>query len=132
MCRYLHGSNISCGHLYLRNVKTSNYLQSGSTEIIILMSQWINQNNYSQLLRNSSFKNLDSVFLRPSNYVDECMSSSEQIWINVVLYHQLIICSKWVPSEWEGKQLTNASQQSTSNPLTLNKLVCTEQIHQYI
>ncbi len=35
--------------------------------------------------------------------------SSEQIWRNVSsLAHQWIICSEWVPSEWESKQLIKA------------------------
>ncbi len=34
-------------------------------------------------------------------------SSSEQIWRNSItsLAHQWILCSEWVPSEWESKQL---------------------------
>ncbi len=37
--------------------------------------------------------------------VGEMVSSSEQIWRNVAsLAHQWILCSEWVPSEWESKQ----------------------------
>ncbi len=32
------------------------------------------------------------------------------------LAHQWILCSEWVPSEWESKQLINTSHYSTSNP----------------
>ncbi len=32
------------------------------------------------------------------------------------LAHQWILCSEWVPSEWESKHLLKTSQQSTSNP----------------
>ncbi len=32
------------------------------------------------------------------------------------LAHQWILCSEWVPSEWEFKQLIKTSQQSTSKP----------------
>ncbi len=31
--------------------------------------------------------------------------SSEKIWRNITLHYQLILCSEWVPSEWESKQL---------------------------
>ncbi len=34
----------------------------------------------------------------------------------ISLSHQWILCSEWVPSEWESKQLMKTSQQSTSNP----------------
>ncbi len=33
-----------------------------------------------------------------------------------LLAHQWILCSEWVPSEWESKQLIKTSQSSTSNP----------------
>ncbi len=39
--------------------------------------------------------------------VEDFVSSSEQIWRNVALQslaHQWILCSEWVPSEWESKQ----------------------------
>ncbi len=36
--------------------------------------------------------------------VEEFVSSSEQISITS-LAHQWILCSEWVPSEWESKQL---------------------------
>ncbi len=37
--------------------------------------------------------------------VDEFVSSSEQIWRNLVsLAHQRVLCSEWVPSEWESKK----------------------------
>ncbi len=45
--------------------------------------------------------------------VDEFVSSWEQIWRNLALgnlLHQLILCSEWVPSEWESKQLIKTSQ----------------------
>ncbi len=32
------------------------------------------------------------------------------------LVHQWILCSDWLPSEWESKQLIKTSQWSTSNP----------------
>ncbi len=38
------------------------------------------------------------------------VSSSEQIWWNLALDHQWILCSEWVPSEWESKQLIKTSQ----------------------
>ncbi len=31
---------------------------------------------------------------------DEIVSSSEQIWRNLTLHLQWILCSEWVPSEW--------------------------------
>ncbi len=34
-----------------------------------------------------------------------------------------MLCSEWVPSEWESKQLIKTSQQSTSNDLKRQKLV---------
>ncbi len=39
--------------------------------------------------------------------VDEFVSSSDQIWRNVALSltHQWMLCSEWVPSEWQSKQL---------------------------
>ncbi len=37
--------------------------------------------------------------------VDEFVSLSEQVWRNVSLARQWILCSEWVPSEWESKQL---------------------------
>ncbi len=45
--------------------------------------------------------------------VDEFVSSSEQIWEIVALNQLLtkwILCSEWVPSEWESKQLIKTSQ----------------------
>ncbi len=38
--------------------------------------------------------------------VDEFVSYSEQVWREIKHYitHQ-ILCSEWVPSEWESKQL---------------------------
>ncbi len=43
--------------------------------------------------------------------VDELVSSSGQIWINLAnltsLAPQWILCSEWVPSEWESKQHNN-------------------------
>ncbi len=45
------------------------------------------------------------------------VSSSEQIKRNFAsLAHQWILCSEWVPSEGESKQLIKTSQQSSSNP----------------
>ncbi len=35
--------------------------------------------------------------------LDKFVSSSEQIWRNLAFYH--LLCSEWVPSEWESKQL---------------------------
>ncbi len=35
--------------------------------------------------------------------IHECVSSLEQIWRNVALHH--LLCSEWVPSERESKQL---------------------------
>ncbi len=40
--------------------------------------------------------------------VDEFVSLSEKCSITSV--HQLILCSEWVPSEWESKQLIKTSQ----------------------
>ncbi len=38
--------------------------------------------------------------------VDEFVYSSKQIWKFLVsLAHQWILCSEWVPQEWESKQL---------------------------
>ncbi len=43
--------------------------------------------------------------------VGEFVSSLEQIWINLALHHLLrILCSEWVPSEWESKQLIKTDQ----------------------
>ncbi len=50
-------------------------------------------------------------------FLDRFVSSSEQSWRNLVPHHQWILCSEWVPSEWESKQLIKTSQYSTSNPL---------------
>ncbi len=40
--------------------------------------------------------------------VDEFDSLSEHIWKNAASNH--LLCSEWVPSEWESKQLIKASQ----------------------
>ncbi len=46
--------------------------------------------------------------------VDEFVSSSEQIGWNLALHHlftnEWILCSEWVPSDWESKQLIKTSQ----------------------
>ncbi len=47
------------------------------------------------------------------------------IWTNLEkfcitsLAHQWILCSEWVPSEWESKQLIKPSQKSTTNDYNL-------------
>ncbi len=58
------------------------------------------------------------------------------------LAHQWILCSEWVPSEWESKQLIKTSQFSISDPHHSSPLVnimwskklsvCKKQIHQDI
>ncbi len=56
------------------------------------------------LLRFMSLKMLATL----STYLEKCSITS--------LAHQWILCSEWVPSEWESKQLIKTSQESTSNP----------------
>ncbi len=72
-----------------------------------------------------------SLFLHGSRLEKFCSTS---------LAHQWILCSEWVPSEWESKQLINTSHQSTSNPhhssssviLRSEKLnICKKQIHDF-
>ncbi len=73
---------------------------------------------------------------------DEFVSSSEtdlEKFSITSLAHQWILCSEWVPSEWESKQMIKTSQQSTSNSHdsspSINILwseksrICRKQIH---
>ncbi len=49
--------------------------------------------------------------------VDEIVSSSDLEKCSIAsLATQWMLCSEWVPSEWESKQLIKTSQSSTSNP----------------
>ncbi len=72
--------------------------------------------------------------------VDEFVSSSDLEKLHITsLAHKWIICSEWVPSEWETKQLIKTSQSSTSNPhhsspsinifLSEKLCVCNKHIH---
>ncbi len=69
----------------------------------------------------------------------EFVSSSKEIWEKnsiTSLAHQWILCSEWVPSEWESKQLIKTSKQPTplqyTNILWREKLrVCMKQIHHW-
>ncbi len=74
--------------------------------------------------------------------VEEFVSSSDLERCSIPsLAHQWILCSEWVPSEWESKQLLKTSQWSTNNPhhsspsiniLWSEKLhVCKKQTHHY-
>ncbi len=49
--------------------------------------------------------------------VDEFVSSSDLEKCSIAsVSQQWMLCSEWVPSEWESKQLIKTSQYSTSNP----------------
>ncbi len=69
----------------------------------------------------------------------EFVSSSKEIWEKnsiTSLAHQWILCSEWVPSEWESKQLIKTSKQPTplqyTNILWREKLrVCMKQIYHW-
>ncbi len=69
----------------------------------------------------------------------EFVSSSKEIWEKnsiTSLAHQWILCSDWVPSEWESKQLIKTSKQPTplqyTNILWCEKLrVCMKQIYHW-
>ncbi len=42
--------------------------------------------------------------------VDEFVSSSDLEKCSITLAQQWMLCSEWVPSEWESKQLIKTSQ----------------------
>ncbi len=67
--------------------------------------------------------------------VDEFVCSSEQIWYNLSLHH--LLCSEWVPSEWESKQLIQHHNKHHSSPSVSvlwseKQHVCKKKIHQDI
>ncbi len=88
-------------------------------------------------LLNQSFRKFaKTAHPQASRDVDKFVSSSEQIWRNFVLHqlaHQCILCSEWVPSEWESKQLIkHHNNPHDSRPSVLwsdNLCVCKKQIH---
>ncbi len=67
---------------------------------------------------NSSPKNENLLSLRPSKMqIFVCLFRTDLEKFSITsLAHRWILCSEWLPSEWESKQLLNASQRSTSNP----------------
>ncbi len=77
---------------------------------------WVNDKLFPNLILSNSAKTKTSWNFTHSQAfqdVDELVFSSEQIQRNVSispLAHQKIICSEWVPSGWESKQLTKPSQ----------------------
>ncbi len=52
-------------------------------------------------------------------YVDEVVPSSEQIWRNNNSIMEWILCSEWVASEWESKQMINNPHNSNPSINTL-------------
>ncbi len=80
---------------------------------------WLNS-NITFLIK--SFFILFVVKFSHSPVIQEFVSSSEQIWKNVALFHLLITYGEWVPSEWESKQLIK----NHNNP----QVTHTTQVHQ--
>ncbi len=71
-----------------------------------------------------------------SQAIQDDFSLTEKIWINLALLlaHLWILCSEWVPSEWESKQLIKTSQSSTTNPHDSNtsiNILWSEKLHVY-
>ncbi len=97
------------------------------------------------LYRNSSPKNENALNIYPLSghlgcrWVCFFTGTDLEKYSMTSLAHQWILCSEWVPSEWESKQLIKTSQWYTSNPhhsspsinlLWIEKLcVCKKQLH---
>ncbi len=108
-----HGQSTHCEHNQLQRLIAdpqthSTNLEIEKTRVCLLILVFYKQLWCLLMVTEDIVQQKITICLPSKN---EFVSSWEQIWRNVgELAQQWILCSEWVPSEWESKQLIKISQ----------------------